>query len=73
MFELSILDFFNELLDNKDNCSYIEPIQNELIQKLLLFDVTGISYYINLKKYEYTRFILFLYQYILVQKCNKNE
>jgi hypothetical protein len=47
----SILDFFSELMENKDNCSYIENIQDKIIEKLLLFDMTGTSYYINLEKY----------------------
>jgi hypothetical protein len=47
----SILDFFSELMENKDNCSYIENIQDKIIEKLLLFDMTGVSYFINLEKY----------------------
>ena len=47
----SILDFFSELMENKDNCTYIENIQDKIIEKLLLFDITGVSYYINLEKY----------------------
>jgi hypothetical protein len=44
----SILKFFTELLDNPKNCTYIENIQDDLIKKLLLFNITGISYFINL-------------------------
>ena len=44
----SILKFFSKLLENPKNCIFIENIQDELIKKLLLFNITGISYYINL-------------------------
>ena len=44
----SILKFFSKLLENPKNCILIENIQDELIKKLLLFNITGISYYINL-------------------------
>jgi hypothetical protein len=44
----SVINFFKELFENYKNCVYIENIQNELIKKLLLFDITGISYFINL-------------------------
>jgi len=47
----SILDFFSELMEDKNNCSYIANNQEKIIEKLLLFDITGISYYINLDKY----------------------
>ena len=47
----TILDFFSELMQNKNNYSYIEDKQETIIEKLLLFDMTGISYYINLEKY----------------------
>ena len=47
----SILIFFKKIFDeSKENCKLIENIQDELINKLLLFDMTGISYYINLDK-----------------------
>jgi len=46
----SILQFFNEILNK--NCELIENIQEniqeKIIQKLLLFDITGISYYMKL-------------------------
>ncbi len=45
----SILVFFTKLFnESKENCKLIENIQDELINKLLLFDITGISYYIKL-------------------------
>jgi hypothetical protein len=44
----SIIYFFKELFENHINCKYIENIQNELITNLLLFDITGISYFIYL-------------------------
>lgn len=45
----SILLFFKNIFDeSKNNCSLIENIQDELITKLLLFDMIGISYYIKL-------------------------
>ncbi len=47
----SILDFFKELLSkSKENCIWIENIQDKLIDKLLLFDISGISYYMVLDK-----------------------
>lgn len=44
----SIINFFNELFENHINCKYIENIQDKLISDLLLFDITGISYFIVL-------------------------
>ena len=45
----SILLFFKDIFnESKNNCSLIENIQDELIKKLLLFDMIGISYYIKL-------------------------
>ena len=45
----SILKFFNEILNK--NCELIENIQEIIIQKLLLFDMTGISYYMKFYYY----------------------
>ena len=42
----SILQFLNEII--KKNCELIENIQEIIIKKLLLFDITGISYFIQL-------------------------
>jgi hypothetical protein len=42
----SILKFFNEILNK--NCELIENCKEKIINKLLLFDITGISYYIKL-------------------------
>jgi hypothetical protein len=42
----SIQYFFNEILNK--NCELIENIQEIIIKKLLLFDITGISYYMKL-------------------------
>ena len=42
----SILKFFSEILNK--NCELIENIQEIIIKKLLLFDITGISYYMKL-------------------------
>lgn len=47
----SILKFFNEILNK--NCELIENIQEIIIKKLLLFDITGISYYIKLDNDNY--------------------
>jgi hypothetical protein len=47
----SILQFFNEILNK--NCELIENIQEIIIKKLLLFDITGISYYIKLDNNNY--------------------
>lgn len=44
----STINFFNELFENHNNCKYIENIQDKLITDLLLFNITGISYFINL-------------------------
>jgi hypothetical protein len=48
----SVIKFFQVLLKNyKNNCKYIENIQSNIIDKLMLFDITGISYYMLLQKY----------------------
>lgn len=47
----SILKFFNEILNK--NCELIENIQERIIKKLLLFDITGISYYMKLYNNNY--------------------
>lgn len=47
----SILLFFNQILNN--NCELIENIQERIIKKLLLFDITGISYYMKLYNNNY--------------------
>lgn len=49
----SIKDFFNELLKNNDNCVYLENNQENIIKNLFLFDISGISYYIDLNKLQY--------------------
>ena len=50
----SILVFFNKILNElNEGCKLIENIQDELIKKLLLFDITGISYYIQLDNNNY--------------------
>jgi len=49
----SIKDFFNELLKNDDNYVYLENNQENIIINFLLFDISGISYYIDLNKLEY--------------------
>jgi arabinogalactan endo-1,4-beta-galactosidase len=47
----SILIFFNKIFnESNDNCKLIENIQDEIIKKLLLFDMVGISYYMKLDK-----------------------
>ena len=48
---ISILQFFNEILNK--NCELIENIQEIIIKKLLLFDITGISYYMKLNNNNY--------------------
>lgn len=47
----SILYFYNEILNK--NCELIENIQEIIIKKLLLFDITGISYYMKLDNNNY--------------------
>ena len=41
--------FFNKIfIKSPDNCAIIENIQEKIIKKLLLFDITGISYFMQL-------------------------
>jgi hypothetical protein len=47
----SIIHFFKELLKNNDNCVYLESKEKSIIEKLLLFDLSSISYYIDLNNY----------------------
>ncbi len=50
----SIQLFFNKILnESQENCAIIENIQEQIIKKLLLFDMTGISYYIQLDNNNY--------------------
>jgi hypothetical protein len=46
----SIMKFFKKLLKKSDNCIYLEGKEKNIIDNLLLFDVSGISYFIDLKK-----------------------
>ena len=49
----SILNFFNKLLNKSTkNCALIENIQDKLINKLLLFDIIGTSYFMSLHEHK---------------------
>jgi hypothetical protein len=40
--------FFTDFLKNFDNCKYIEKIQTQLINKLLLFDMSSVIYFMEI-------------------------